>query len=240
MAITANSMIVSALGKIQVLGIDANITAQEAADGLYDLNSMLDAWGIERLLVYQVLQSSYSWTANASSKTIGSGGDFSASRPIKISQQGNFFRDTSNLDYPVVTLPRVLYDPIPQKSATGSIPEYLYFDDNFPTRTLYVYPVPDQTLTLYLNSWKALQTFSGLTTAISLPPGYQAAIEWNLAIWSAPRYGAAAKIAAKDLEKQAALLKTAIKGINTPNLISQVDPALMGRSGRRARIESDT
>ena len=237
MAVTANSMIVSALGKIQVLGIDANITAQEAADGLYDLNAMLDSWSIERGMIYQLQQTTHSWTANTASMTIGSGGDFNTTRPYRIEQDGVFFRDSDNQDYPVTVLPRSAYDNIRDKTTGGSFPEYLFHDDGYPTRTLYAYPKPSQALTLYLGSWKPLQSFTVLTTAISMPPGYQAAIEVNLAIWSAPRYGAAAVAAASRLEKQAMLLKKAIKGSNYKSIVSQVDDALVGR---RSRIESDT
>lgn len=238
MAVTANSMIISALGKIQVLGIDANITAQEAADGLYDLNAMLDSWGIDRSLIYQKQQTTHSWTANASSKTIGSGGDFNTTRPTRIEQDGVFFRDSNSNDYPVTVLPRVNYDRLTDKSASGSIPEFLFYDDNFPTRTLYVHPIPSQALTLYLTSWKPLQTFSSLTTDISLPPGYQAAIEWNLAIWSAPRYGAAAKAAARDLERFATVLKASIKSTNNESLVAGIEPGIT--AGARSRIESGT
>lgn len=236
--ITAYTMIVSALGKIQVLGVDANITAQEAADGLYDMNAMLDAWSIERLMVYQVQQTTHSWTAAAATRTIGSGGDFNTTRPYKISDDGNFFRTSDNLDYSVRVLPRKFYDLIGSKTSGGSIPEFLFYDDGFPTRTLYAYPVPADALTLHLNSWKPLQSFASLTTTISLPPGYQAAIEWNLAIWSAPRYGAAAKAAARDLEKQATLLKSRIKGVNNPSMVSHLDHSLVG--GSNADIYSDS
>jgi hypothetical protein len=236
MAITANTMIISALGKIQVLGIDANVTAQEAADGLYDLNAMLDTWSIEGLMVYQVQQTTHSWTANAASKTIGSGGDFNTTRPYKIEHKGNFFRDSDSLDYQVGVYRRQDYDRIVDKTATGSTPHSLFYDDGFPTRTLYVHPIPTQALTLYLNSWKPLQNFSALTTELSLPPGYQAAIEWNLAIWSAPRYGSAAKAAARDLEKQAMSLKAAIRGANTKSIVADLDFG----GGRKGDIESDT
>lgn len=224
---------------VQVIGVDQNPTAQEAADGLYALNCMLDAWSVERLMVYQVQQSSHTWTAGASSKTIGSGGDFNTTRPIRIEPKGNFFRTSGSLDYPVEIHPRQLYDTIVQKSAGGSIPDWLFYDDGFPTRTLYAYPVPSEALTLYLNTWKPLQQFTALTSAIALPHGYQAAIEYNLGIWMAPEFGAAAKAAARDIKEQAALLKQAIRSVNNKDIVSELDPALSGLGGRRSRIESD-
>lgn len=212
---------------LQVLGADQNPTAQEAADGLYALNSMTDAWGIERLMIYQIQQTTHAWGADQTSRTIGSGGNFNVTRPIRI-EEGNFFRDSANHDHSVTTLPRENYEHLSLKSEKSSIPEYLFHDDGFPLRTLYVYPVPSQALTLHLNHWAPLQNFSGLTTALSLPPGYQAAIEFNLAVWIAPEYGSAAIQAAKNLEKQAAVLKSAIRALNRPNLVAQVDTGLTG------------
>lgn len=223
---------------IQVIGVDQSPTAQEAADGIYALNCMLDAWSIERLMVYQVQQAGHVWLSGNASRTIGSGGDFNAARPIRIEPKGTFFRTSSNYDYPVGVYPRSDYDNIVQKSAGGSIPDHLFYDDNFPTRTLYAYPVPSETLTLYLNTWKALQQFTALTTSLSLPPGYQGAIEYNLAVWMAPEFGAAAKAAARDIAGQASLLKQAIKGVAKPDLVARVDGALTG--GRPSRIESDS
>ena len=222
---------------IRVLGPDENLTAQEAADGLYALNSMLDAWTIERLMVYQIRQTTHTWPANTASRTIGSGGDFDTSWPVRIEEVGSFFRDGSSIDYPVRALPREQYDLITFKSADGSVPEYLYYDYGFPIRTLYAYPIPSQSLTLYLNSWQALQQFTGLTGEINMPPGYQAAIEFNLGPWMAPEFGAAAVAAAKDIEKQAATLKQAIRGMVQPNMVSSVDP--YSGSGRRSNILSD-
>lgn len=227
------------MGLIQVLGTGQSATADEAEDGLYDMNAMLDAWSIERLMVYQVQQTNHSWGADVSSRTIGTGGNFAVTRPYKIADEGNFFRTSGNLDYPLAVYPRELYDRIVQKTAGGSIPEYLFVDTGFPTMTLYAYPVPSEALTLYLNHWKPLQSFAALTTDLSLPPGYQAAIEFNLAVWSAPRYGRAATEAAERIKGRAGMLKAAIKGVNMPDLVAQLDPAMVG-VGRRSRIESDS
>lgn len=238
MAITANKIIHRAMRLLQQLTPDASPTAQEAADGLYALNSMLDAWTIERLMVYQIRQTTHTWPANTTSRTIGSGGDFNTSWPVRLEETGSFFRDRSSIDYPVRALPREQYDLITYKSAKGSTPEYLYYDYAFPIRNLYAYPVPSQQLTLYLDSWQALQQFTGQTSEINMPPGYQAAIEYNLALWIAPEFGAAAKAAAKDIEKQAGTLKQAIRGMVQPNMVSSVD-LYQGR-GRHSRILSDT
>lgn len=237
MSITANTMISRAMRLIQVLTPDANPTAQEAADGLYALNAMLDAWSIERLMVYQVQQSSYSWASAAASKTIGSGGDFDATRPVQIEKQGSFFRTSGSLDYPLAVYPREDYDRIVSKSSSGSIPEYLFHDGGFPLMTLYAFPIPSETLTLYLNTWKVLQQFSSLTAQLLLPAGYQSAIEYNLAQWISPEYGSAAVAAADRTKKLAAQLKANIKTVNLPDLVAQTDVPM---GGMRSNILTGT
>lgn len=238
MPITANNLLNRAARLIRAIGSDQTLTAQEAADGLYALNSMLDAWSAERLMIYQIRQDSYSWSSGSASKTIGSGGDFNTSRPIRIERLGNFFRDSSNLDYQVSVYPHEEYSRIIKKSSGGSIPESLFYDDSYPTRTLYVYPVPSQTLTLYLNTWKPLQQFSSLTSQINLPPAYQAAIEFNLGLWWAPEWGAAAVAASKDIKEHAVNLKAAIKGVNSQSMVARVDEVTTASS--LGDIESDS
>lgn len=221
MSITANTMISRALRLIQVLGPDVSPTAQEAADGLYALNSMLDAWSVERLMVYQVQQTTHTWPANTTSRTIGSGGDFNTTRPAKI-EQGTFFREGTQ-DFPVQVIDREAYDAQVLKSTGSTYPQVLAVDYGFPLVTLYAYPVPGSALTLHLNTWKPLQSFAGLTTALSLPPGYQATIEHNLAVWIAPEYGSAAQKAAERISARASLLKASLKSMNQPSLVAQVE-----------------
>lgn len=232
MAATSLQMMTRAARLIRVLGTDVLLTSQEAADGLYALNSMLDAWGVDRFMVYQIQQTTHSWASGSASRTIGVGGNFNVARPIKIEPQGNFFRDSSDNDYPVRVYPREVYDSIIGKTDGGSIPSCLFYDDGYPTRTLYAYPVPGETVTLHLNHWLPLQVFDTLTEEIALPPGYQAAIEENLAVFWAPEWGGAAMAAAQGLEKRAALLKSNLKSLNAPSLVATLDPAISATGDR--------
>lgn len=177
---TANDLIVNAAKK---LGIRQDeVTAQNAQDGLDIFNSMLDAWSINRIFVYQVKQENFTWPGSTTSRTIGSEGNFNTTRPFKL-EEGTFFRDSNNNDFRVsVTTDRSVYDDISLKNTTSTYPELLFYYTEFPLGILFVYPVPSTALTLFLNSWKKLQSFAALTDVLSLPPGYQYAIENNLAI----------------------------------------------------------
>ena len=231
---TALSLIKSALKKIRVLGVDREPTASESADGLTALNAMLDAWAIERLMVYQVRQRSLSWPSATQSRTIGSGGNFSVDRPIRIDSA--FLRDSNSQDYPLSILTdRTQYDGIVSKTQQSTLPEYLFYDPAYPLGTLYLYTVPTDAITLLLNVWQTLQSFTSLTADLALPPGYQRAIEFNLAPEIASDYGMEVPA---NVQRIAVQSKAAIKAINVPSMVAQIDRGLVGR-GRRSDIYTD-
>jgi hypothetical protein len=217
---TAADLIKTAAQKLGAIESGASLTAEEANDGLNVLNSMLDALSIERRYIYQIQQESFTWTAAATSKTIGASGDFNTTRPERI-EEGTFFRDSNNNDYPVMVAEnREVYDRITVKSVTSTYPQILFYDKAYPLGVLYVYPVPSGALTLKLNSWKILQSFTALTTAISLPKGYQWMIENNLAIALEPVF----QLTAPDSVVRAANKSlAALSRHNSPSMIAAIE-----------------
>lgn len=180
---TANELILTACQKLGVKESGGTLTASEASDSLSILNSMLDSWSIEGLMIYQTVQSQYSWSAGNTSRTIGTGGNFNGPRPDSI-EPGTFFRDQNGIDRPVDILrDRQSYDSYASKTATSTtIPISLFLDPGYPLATLYCYPTPSITLSLFLNYQSSLQNFATVNDSLSLPPGYQWAIEHNLAV----------------------------------------------------------
>ncbi len=236
---TALDIVKRSMRLMRTLAPDQNPTTQEATDGLNVLNSMLDSWSTERMMIYQIQQINNSWASGNANRTIGVGGNFNTTRPTKIYEEGNFFRDgSSSIDYPLTWLgDRDSYDRILLKSSTSTYPQFIFADMGYPLITLYVWPVPTQTLTLYLNTWKPLQSFTTLTTDLALPPGYQRAIEYNLAIEYAPEFGSAAQIS-DDVRRIATQSKASIRALNHPSLIARIDDALIGQ-GQPYNIYTD-
>jgi len=206
----------------------------EATDGLAALNTMLDNWKLDRLLVYQIVQTSHTWPAATTSRTIGASGNFAVVRPDEIDSA--FVRDASNQDSPLTVLEdRKQYDSIVIKSTQSTLPQLLFYDTAYPLGVIYLYPVPSEQVTLLLNTWQTLQSFATLTTELALPPGYQRAIEYNLAIEIAPDYG---RIVDPQVTMIASQSKSAIMGRNQPSMIAQLDSAIAGAS--RYDIYSDS
>lgn len=178
---TANDLITRAYRILGDIAPGEALTAAQAGVGLEALNALLDSLSIDKLAVYEIRQEALSWPASTASQTIGDGATLDTHRPTRI-EPGSFFRDSNNIDYPVKIISnRSVYDAFPDKTIETSIPEYIFYNPSVSWGTLYAYPVPNQALTLYLNSWMPLTVFDTLTEAHILPPGYQRMIAYNLA-----------------------------------------------------------
>lgn len=227
---TPSTMIIRALQLIGEKGIGDSLTANEQTAYLSALNAMMESWSLERLMVYQILDEVFALTAGDGSYTIGSGGDFNTTRPIKI--DGAVIRDSDNSDCGVEILGADAWRRIVQKTSTGnSYPQYLYYDSAYSSAlgTINLYPEPQASLSIVLSSWKQLQTFALISTTVALPPGYQRAIEYNLAIELAGGFIDPAQSVVKIARES----KAAIKRVNLPDLSMTLNPAIagMGRGG---------
>lgn len=232
MAVTATTMILKALRLLGEKGPGDTLTTNEQTDYLYDLNSMMDSWQTERLLVYQILTTTFALTGGDPSYTIGSGGDINIARPLRI--EGALIRNAQNADSGVEILGADAWRRIVIKTNNGnSYPEFLYYDNANASGlgTIYLYPQPQAGLTLVLDTWQVLQSFSAVSTALTLPPGYQRAIEYNFAI----------ELAGGSFQPSAAVVKIAkeskatIKKLNVPDLSMTLPPGLV-MTPRRSRI----
>lgn len=221
-----------ALRLIRVLGESEEPSDQEARDCLVAWNGLLDAWGIERLMLYELIEESFTWPANTTSRTIGAGGDFDTARPVRI--QSAFTRDSSGsapLDTPLKIIEREDYDlMIELKSQAGSIyPDFLFYDPSYPLGTLYLVYRPASQTALHLSSWKAFTQFNSFATKIAYPPGYKRMFDYNLAVEVAPEFG---KTPSPDVIRIAAETKRHVKSLNVPSMVAQLDAALVPASVR--------
>lgn len=178
---TVSEILLSAAIKLGAKEPGGSLTTNESAEALKILISMLASIEIDTNLIYRIAQDSYTWAANNTTRTIGSGGALNGTRPDKI--RSAFFKDSSGSDYPVEVLyDRAAYDSYTEKDTAADIPDTIFYDPAFPLGTVYVYPTPDTAMTFYVNYEAPLQTITATTDTLSLPPGYQWMIEHNMAI----------------------------------------------------------
>lgn len=234
MSITASTMIIRALQIIGEKRVGDTLTANEQTTYLYALNSMLDSWSLDRLMVYQLLQESLALVAGTASYTIGSGATFNTTRPTRLDYP-SFIRDANGYDQHCTIITPEVYKTLVAKATGNTYPAFIAYDHAYDSSgygTLFLYPAPAANLTLYINSWKQLQSFAAISTVLALPPGYQRAIETNFAIEICPGYVTLQPEAIKNARDA----KAAIKTVNLPDPIMRIDDAASGRWRSRARV----
>lgn len=209
---TVLDLITASLQDLGAIAIEEVPSAAEAANGLDALNNLIEQWNTESLMVYNVEPQVFNVVPAQQTYTIGIGGNFNVERPVEIPAAYN--RNVNGYDYPIrVTTNFQEYADIQAKPIESSLISILYDDGGFPLKTLWAWPIPQNTdYTLVLWTWKAITSFASLSTVISLPPGYKRALQKNLAIEVAPAYG---REVSALLNSQAIESKAQVKRVNT-------------------------
>lgn len=162
------------------------VSADESADGLTALNSMVESMANEGLLIYTQTLNAITLSSGTAAYTVGPSGGTVTARPVKVLESSYIVY--GGISYPLEILTINDYNDIPQKTGNGSVPSYLYVLPSMPDITVTAYPTPGATMTLNLWSNKVLQSFTSLTDVVSLPPGYDRMLAYNLAVELAPEY----------------------------------------------------
>lgn len=183
---TVRELIKGSLRLIGAIATGETPSAAEQADALSVLNDMLESWSIEGFLVYKITRESFALTSGQQVRTIGTGGNFSTSRPAKIV---NASIEEGDIEYPMQIITADEWAGILNKDQTANIPQVIYPEGTYPLETLNLWPIPSAANNIIIYSQKPLTSFANVTESISLPPGYLKAVRYNLALELAPEYG---------------------------------------------------
>ena len=219
---TAQTIIDRALRLIGAIASGESSTTDEGTDALTALNALIDSWRNDRLMVYALSESTLTLVASDGSYTIGAAGDIVATRPVKIESA---FCRSGDVDYPVRVIDKARYDAIPDKTTTSDIPQFLYYDATVTTGNINVWPVPSTGNVLHVTMWTVLSTLAAVGTTVTLPPGYERALAYNLAIEIAPEYE---KTVSQEVAKIARESLAALKKINSRQIIAYSELSMNG------------
>jgi hypothetical protein len=170
---------------------DDDPEAAEAQAGLVALNALVDAWGLQRLSMFTSSGTVYNLQAGKASYTIGpSGADWTAPRPLYLDTATVVIPGTpDNYERPLKVIPDdQAWARLRIKSLASTLVTAMYLQPDFPNATVFPWPVPQSAQQIILYTPTAISQFSGLTQAISLPPGYARALPYNLAVDLAPEF----------------------------------------------------
>ncbi len=200
MSITANALIASAFGLLNVYAADESVPADAAADALTRLNRLIGGWAIRTGPIPARARVVTAILANRGSTsapyTIGTGGTINTPRPARPAALTHaallLTASTPTVEIPLTVLTDQEWEGLATKDMAGTQPLAVYYD---PTITaglgaVLFWPVPSaatNSLVLYLD--QPISEFADLTTSYTLPTGYEEALEYALARRLATPYG---------------------------------------------------
>jgi hypothetical protein len=226
---TARDIIKGAMRLIGLMATGETPSADEISDGLSSLNSMIDSWSNENLVIYTKIREEFDFVPSQAAYTMGAGGNFNTSRPMRIDNAAVQMQGTTVYEVPIEVVTVDQWAGIVNKQISGSIPKYVYPEGTYPNETLNFWPIPSVTNKAVLYSWKPLATFASANDTFSMPPGYEEAIKYNLAVRFAPEFN---KEASPTVQLVAIEAKENIKRMNTKPQLMGCDLAVVNRGDR--------
>lgn len=227
---TAREMITDALQEIGVYSPGQPVGDDDAQTGLTQLKRMLDLWSNESLMTYAILEQHFTLIPNQNKYTIGTSGgaDVPQTRPIRIiiGPGTAYLKDSNSNTYQVNVVPRDVWNLIGNRgpNTISNVPDTLFYDPKYPLGEINIFPMPSASIELYFDSYLPLQTINDLSTDFTLPPGYEDAVQHNLAVRCGPFFKTA--LVSQDVKDLAAYGKKIIKRTNKRELLALYDPEL--------------
>ena len=198
---TFQDLVNGALRSLGVIAAGESPSTEESNDALAALNDLVASWTALGMPIYEI-------TRDATVTLTGAASYELTTRPVRIKSAAVIAANGTAM--PVQLVPSEKWSAIQDKTRTGIFAEALFCDYAFPDATVYLSPKPGAG-TLELFVYRELASDNALADTVSLPPGYQRALRFNLAVDLAGEYGRAAS---PELVASAAESKNAITNLN--------------------------
>ena len=198
-------------GALRVLNVKASVdslSSEELNDGKESLNQLIESWSNEKLMQPALVEITHTLTASDGQYSIGSGGDIDTTRPLHI-ESAVLRKD--NHDYRMDMMESREWSSLFRKTTVTPIPRKIYYRESYPLGEINLYPVPTEANILVMQVWTQITAISNMDTTLTLPPGYERALKYNLAMDIAPEDG---KQATQDIARIASTSKKGIKNSN--------------------------
>jgi len=214
---TGLELIRRAMRLIGALGVGEAPTAEETSDCLTALNQLLSSWSLDALTIYTKTNESYTNVPGLPYFTWGVGGDFDSERPDKIFRM--YVTHPDGATYELSKIEKDFYDPICDKMGTGT-PDRFYYSPDYPLGKVYLYPNPDMAYTIESSVFKKITKLDNASDEVIIPPGWDRALAYNLALEIAPEFGLQLS---EVVIKSATDSLAAVKRMNIKPILSQTE-----------------
>lgn len=197
----------TALRLLGVAAAEQPIEADMAQAALEALNSLLDAWSTDNLLVYTrpkvplVLvagQQVYTWGDTVPPC------DIPGVPPVRLDLCLLEIGGAPVEDWPVQVLDQTQYETsLWLKTMQSTYVEYVYLEPTRPVARLHVWPIPQYPgYTLQLIPWPAQPQYTHWDAGVDWPNGYLRMFAYNLAVELGPQYGVEASPTVQRIAEQ--------------------------------------
>ncbi len=207
---TGTVLVQDSMAKRFILEPNVEPDEDQLAFGLRWLNRMMDSWGAEKPMLYDVREETFTLSngvASYSTSVLADG------RPTSVTY---LFNRLSSVDYPCQLIDYQTYADIGYKPINAP-PSVCYYDDAMPESTFTFYPRPDAAYVCHVYVTRLLTGAIAADTNVVLPPGYEKAIIDCLAL-----YYPFAVPASPDMKKDAKNARDVLRRANYVPLLSNV------------------
>jgi hypothetical protein len=192
---TVNEVITEAQKKAGLLADGQSMTGGDLVSAVSDFNDLCAQWATQRWMTWGILDLAFTATG-ANSYTVGPGGNFSVAETpqrLEYAFQRQLVVSGLNVDTPLDIIPsKEEYSRLSLKGLM-SFGLYVFLDTStFPLATLFLYPNPNAAIyQVHIGVKNAIPLFTVTTisTVLTIPPHYIAAMKFNLAKRYRQAYG---------------------------------------------------
>jgi hypothetical protein len=232
---TANALILAAYQKIGYYAPNETMTAADSSLGMQQLTMMLDSWSNQPQACFAITENSFLLVPGQSQYSIGTSGGANvvATRPIRIMEGPGaaYCQDVNGNNFSVEVVTREKWNQIGNRSSltSSNLPDTLFYDPQMPLGLINLWPQPNSAgYTLFFDSYLQLADPASLVAPFTLPPGYEKAIQDNLAVELWPFCFTSKPLPPFIKEAARASLMT-VKRANKRNNLAQFDKELNPR-----------
>lgn len=186
---TVRDLLQDAMVTIGILSDNESISASDAATGLRFLNRKIDQFNSEGFTIYKIEREEFPLVNGQSAYTMGVGGDFNTAFPQIVEEVGSILVGSSNIESKVQIMNDQEWQQVAFKALPGPLPFQVFIENRFPLLRFNFYPVPTGVNKVAIYSRKPLTAFSSVNDTISLPPGYEPMLMFNLCPLLANAFG---------------------------------------------------
>lgn len=216
-------------------GPQRGLSPPEIQEGLECFNALIDAWNAQRYIVLSISPQLFPLTPNKQVYVIGPTanpltGDWLSARPPKIEDASliSLQNPAQPLEIPLQVLTYDQWQLVALKSTPSTYPQAIFYDAAqqwLPNARISIWPVPLLNYQIALYAWTQMAQSVNGATVLFLAPGYQQALQYELAVELCPRWS---KPVPSDVRIAAVEYKKIIKSVNAPDLDLRCDEALLG------------